>query len=194
MAEESEELTKKYNMAYLEVIMRYKDLIEENEMLSVAELPKLVTPDNSDVLAVVNKIKSSFLTYSYEENFADAAKAAFEYVSKEIAEISMPMQFWFTPEQVIRVGAGDTFDKAILLCSMLIALGGISTRIIVVAHDSERKIVVASEYNGKVIAMDMDEGIKEYPSKEALLEALGIGKKEELTAYEFNDKMYNDLA
>ena len=194
MAEADEQLVRKYNMAYLEAIMRYKDHIEENETLSVAELPKLLVPDNDDVVAVANKIKSTFLTYSYDDNFADAAKAAYDYVSKEITQISMPMQFWFTPDQVIKIGAGDTFDKAMLLCSLLIALGGVSTKIVVVAGDSERKLVVASEYKGKIIAIDIERGIGEYPNKEALYDALGVGKKEDITAYEFNDKMYNDLA
>ncbi len=188
------EQLQKYSKLYLEIIMRYKDYIEENEQLYVAELPKLVTPDNDSVVATVNKIKSGFPMYSFEENFKDAIRASYEYVNSEISTIEVPIQFWLTPEETIRIGAGDLFDKAVLLCSMLIALGNPSTKIIVMIDDSERRFVVYSELQNGLVAIDLSSGISEYASKEELVEKLGIGKEEEMTAYEFNDKMYSSLA
>jgi len=183
----------KYNKLYLEIIMRYKDYIEENEQLYVAELPKLVTPENDSVVAAVNKIKSSFPVYSFEGNFYDAVKLSYEYIRDGIFTVEVPLQFWLTPEETIRIGAGDMFDKAVLLCSMLIALGNPSTKIIVIISDSTRRFVVYSEFQGKIIAIDVSTGIKEYKDKDELLMNLGISKGDEIMAYEFNDKMYSDL-
>lgn len=189
-------MLKKYNQLYLEVILRYKEYIEEKESLYVAELPKLVVPENEDVVNIANRIKNSMPSYNYNDNYYDAARLAYSYVKDEIALANLPIQFWLTPDETIKCGAGDIFDKAVLLCSLLIALGNVSAKIIIKVKDSERDFIVYSEFNNIIIAIDLESGIKEYKNKEELLSAMGIknaGDNGEVTAYEFNDKMYNSL-
>jgi hypothetical protein len=188
---EEENILKKYNQAYLEIIMRYKEYIESKEDISVAELPKLVIPDNEMVLDVVNKIKETFTDYNYERDFYSAAKSAFDYVHNEISLISLPIQFWLFPQETIKCGAGDVLDKAALLCSMLIALGDVSAKIIISASDESRHVIIYSEYNG-MLTIDIDQGIQILKNKEELLKQLEIDGSN-ATAYEFNDKMYNNL-
>jgi hypothetical protein len=193
---EDTELLKKYNQLYLEVILRYKEYIEEKESLYVAELPKLVVPENEDVVNIANRIKNSMPSYNYNDNYYDSARLAYSYVKDEITLANLPIQFWLTPDETIKCGAGDIFDKAVLLCSLLIALGDVSAKIIIKVKDSERDFVVYSEFNNIIIAIDLESGIKEYKNKEELLRAMGIKNADdsgEVTAYEFNDKMYNSL-
>ncbi|MEM0094752.1 MAG: hypothetical protein QXF41_01775 [Candidatus Micrarchaeaceae archaeon] len=191
---EEEDLTKRYNALYLEIILKYKDYIEEQESLYVAELPKLVTPDDDVVVSLANRIKSSFPIYNYEENFYDAAKAAYEHVKKDIYTVELPVQFWLTPRQTETAGAGDVFDKAVLLCSLLIALGNPSSKVIVIITDSERRFVIYAEFGGKVIAMGFEDGIQEFSSIDEMMAHFKIEKGKDVTAYEFNDKMYRDIA
>jgi len=193
-SDEDIETLKRYNQLYLEIIMRYKEYIEENENLYVAELPKLITPDNESVVGLANKIKSQFPIYNYNENFPDAVRIAYSYVKENILLVNLPIQFWLKPEEVIRCGAGDIFDKATLLCSLIIALGNVSTKLIIKVEDSEREFVVYSEFNNSIIAVDLERGVKEYKSREELLKAMRVyGENEEMNVYEFNDKMYNSI-
>ena len=193
-SDEDIETLKRYNQLYLEIIMRYKEYIEENENLYVAELPKLITPDNESVVGLANKIKSQFPIYNYNENFPDAVRIAYSYVKDNILLVNLPIQFWLKPEEVIRCGAGDIFDKATLLCSLIIALGNVSTKLIIKVEDSEREFVVYSDFNNSIIAVDLERGVKEYKSREELLKAMGVyGENEEMNVYEFNDKMYNSI-
>jgi len=192
--DEDIETLKRYNQLYLEIIMRYKDYIEENENLYVAELPKLITPDNESVVSLANKIKSQFPIYSYNENFPDAVRSAYSYVKESILLVNLPIQFWLKPEEVIRCGAGDIFDKATLLCSLIIALGNVSTKLIIKVKDSEREFIVYSEFNKGIIAVDLERGVKEYKSRDELLKAMGVYEEsEEMNVYEFNDKIYNSI-
>ncbi|MFP3278445.1 MAG: hypothetical protein RXO43_02695 [Candidatus Micrarchaeota archaeon] len=193
-SDEDIETLKRYNQLYLEIIMRYKEYIEENENLYVAELPKLITPDNESVVGLANKIKSQFPIYNYNENFPDAVRIAYSYVKDNILLVNLPIQFWLKPEEVIRCGAGDIFDKATLLCSLIIALGNVSTKLIIKVEENEREFVVYSEFNNGIIAVDLERGVKEYKSREELLKAMGVYKEnEEMNVYEFNDKMYNSI-
>src|SRR5271155_3942819 len=111
--DESESL-KAYNSIYLEIIMRYKEHIEEKEGLYIADLPKLVTPSDESVDLLAREMKNNFPVYNYDENFPDAARLAYQYVKDKVVEISLPLQFWLRPPQTIKYGAGDIFDKALL--------------------------------------------------------------------------------
>jgi hypothetical protein len=190
---QDEELTKKYNSLYLEIIMRYKDEIEKGETVYVADLPKLVTPADEAVVAAVKNITSSYPAYIFDENFLAAAQQAQEYVKDKIATVSSPIQFWLKPNQVISLQAGDSFDKAILLCSMLIALGNPSTKIITSIKDNERKHLIYFEYQNELLCIDLERGMDKVNSKEELFKRIGVNKETEMVAYEFNDKMYNNL-
>ncbi len=189
-----DELLKKYNALYLEMIMRYKEKMEEGERLYVAELPKLVTPDDEAVVAAVNKIRGTFPSYGFDENFTEAAKKAFDFVNGSIMQISPPIQFWLKPSQVLNIGAGDVFDQMVLLCSMLVGLGNPSAKVIVSAKNDVKSYAVYCEFQGKIFVMERGKGISELKDKNELLAKMGIYMGSESTAYEFNDKMYNNLA
>jgi tricorn protease-like protein len=115
-------------------------------------------------------------------------------VKESIVTLSPPIQFWLKPSEVVSIGAGDTFDKAVLLCTMLIALGNISTNIITAIKDEKKKYVIYLEFKEKRFAIEIENGMREVKSKEDLLLEMGVHDEGEITAYEFNDKMYNDLS
>ena len=195
MGMDENELLKKYNDLYLEIIMKYKSHIEEHENLYVAELPSLISPNDEVVKGLAASFTSKFQDYKYENNFYDVAKLIFEHVKNVILPVSLPIQFWLKPSQTITYGAGDLFDKAVLLCSLLISLGNLSTKIIIVVKESERSFIVYFEFKEILVAMNIEGGIKEFKTKEELIKSLGIDEKsDDVTAYEFNDKMYIDIA
>lgn len=184
---------KAYNSIYLEVIMRYRDYIEEKEGLYLADLPRLVTPGDEAVVLLANDIKSRFPAYNYSSNFTEAANLSYEYVRGKIIPVSIPVQFWLRPAQTLKYGAGDVFDRAVLFCSTLIALGGISSRVVVVIKGNERHFIVYSEFGDRIIAFDIEAGALAYGSLEAMLKSMRLEDDEDSAAYEFNDKMYRDL-
>ncbi len=189
-----EKMLEKYSSLYLEIIMRYRDYIEQEETLYMADLPTLITPDDENVLSKAKSIKSMFASYNYDEDFLGAAKEAQWYVRDKIATISLPVQFWLRPGQTLSLESGDVFDKAVLLCTMLIALGNVTAKVITVIRDSEKMFAVYCEFSGRIVLFDVEGTTSEFGSKEEMLGKLEIGKDESLTAYEFNDKMYDNLS
>jgi len=181
----------KLSQVYLAIISRYKDYIEEKESLSVAELPVLVTPNEMAVKKKVEEIKAGFLNYDYDSNFREASIRAHEFVKKEITEAILPLQFWLTPEETLTFKLGDSIDKNILLCSIFIGLGNPSSKVFVKIAETARKVSVYYELKGKTYLFDIEDGIKEFDSKESMLKTMDL--KEETTAYEFNNQMYADI-
>ena len=129
-----------------------------------------------------------------ERDFYEALRLAHAYVKDRIAKVTPPVQFWLNPGQTLDIGAGDTFDKATLLCSILIALGNLSSKIITASEDAKTTTGIYCEHQDRILYADLEGGIKEFGSKAELLEMLGIRENGQIAAYEFNDRMYNDLA
>ncbi|MEM0149475.1 MAG: hypothetical protein QXW10_01100 [Candidatus Micrarchaeaceae archaeon] len=189
MVDETEKL-EKLNQFYLAIILRYKELIEEKEELSISELPTLVTPKDERVVAKAEEIKRNFLSYTYGRDFYEAAKRAFEFVKKEIDEIVTPVQFWLTPAETLSFRIGDPMDKNVLLCSLLLQLGNPSAKVLVEVNNAMSAFVYF-EFNGKYYLLDIKSGIREFSGKDALYGS--VINSDDSTAYEFNNQMYNDI-
>jgi hypothetical protein len=181
----------KLNQIYLFIISKYKDYIESGEKLSVAELPTMIMPKIPSVLKKANEIKETYTDFVYEVNFVDVSIKAFDFVKNEIEDVSLPIQFWLTPEETLKFMSGDITDKNMVLCSLLIALGNPSAKVLVVINNNERKIVVYYEFNNSFTMLDLDDGIKLFSAKEDMLKSLGM--TEDSIVYEFNDQMYIDI-
>ncbi len=177
------------NQLYLAVIFRYRYYIEEKENLSVAELPKLVTPNSPMVSKLAEEIKGE--EYLYEANFYDASIKARDFVRENVEDVLLPVQFWILPDETIRFGLGDNIDKNILLCSLLIRLGNPSAKVLINIREDTRNAYVYYEFNSNIYLLEMEGEVVAMQTKEEMIRRLGVN--DESTAYEFNDKMFLDL-
>ena len=179
------------NKIYLAIISRYRDYIEEHENVSVAELPALVTPKNAAVVSKVDEIKTSFGRYDYDKHFPEARTSAFAFVKEKVEDVVLPLQFWLVPEETLAFMAGDTFDRCVLLCSLLVGLGNPSAKVAVVVKGETRRVFVYCEFSGSAYMFALDGGIKKFSTKQDMISSLKIDA--DTTAYEFNDRTQADM-
>jgi hypothetical protein len=182
---------RRLNNLYLAIISRYKEYIEEKESLSVAELPTLVMPNSEKVRERVEEIKSKFLNYTYDNDFQEASLMAFNFVDEEIEDVTLPLQFWITPDETITFMMGDVIDKAILLCSMLVKIGNPSARVFVKIDNTTRRVFVYYEFRNRVWVLENGRESRGYENRNAMLKELEFN--DETIAYEFNNQMYADI-
>ena len=189
---ENDRITK-LNQLYFLIISKYKDYIEEKEEISVAELPRFVMPQSGFVAKKAAELKEKFTNYTYDKDFADAALTAFHFVRDETEDIVLPLQFWLSPEETLKFMGGDITDRNILLCSLLIALGNPSSKVIIVTDDSKRAVKAYYEFNNSIRMFDIENGTSaEFAAKDDMIKSLNLN--DESIAYEFNDQMYVDIA
>jgi len=184
--------TLKQNLIYLAIISRYKDYIEEKENLSIAELPRLVTPRDEAVAEKVKEIQSNFKPYLYENDFYNASVLAQQFVNGNISNMVLPLQFWLSPAETLKFMIGDEVDKNILLCSMLVALGNPSAKVLINARDGDMSVYVYYEFKEKFYLMGKANDVQPFESKEGMLKSMKIS--DESVAYEFNDRIYADIS
>ncbi len=189
--EDELERLKKLNGIYLRIINRYGEHIENEESISVAELPRLVTPKDQSVMKKAEEIMNGFSPYEYNRDFYSASVIAYEYVRDNIDQIVLPIEFWLEPSETMEFGAGEKLDRYTLLCSILIALGNPSAKILIVEKAERLEPSLYYEFEGSIYVMNFGKNISRIKDREELLRSEGI--TEDAVAYEFNDKMYIDI-
>ncbi len=180
------------NGLYLSIISRYRDHIEQSEHLSVAELPKLITPRSELVAKKAEEIKNGFGVYSYNSSFLEASVKAFAFVRDEIEDAVMPLEIWLLPDETMTFRLGDIVDRNTLLCSLLIAMGNPSSKVFVYSRGAARRVFTYHIFKEKIYTMEFGKEPQEYSSREKMLKSMKID--DDATVYEFDDKMYIDVA
>jgi len=178
---------------YRKIIDRYEEQISFGEEKSVIELKKLVAPSKE-----VEEVANSLSTASPVEGaFPAFASRCLEFL-KGITLLSsgLKFSFWLTPSETLELRAGDSMDKAILLCSLLLAKGS-STAVVRVVEldDGVKHALVCFLHGGAAYVFDAAHS-KSWsgPSvEEVLSEACVDGKMVVRSLYEFNSESYSSL-
>ncbi|MFH1470580.1 MAG: hypothetical protein ABIF01_02425 [Candidatus Micrarchaeota archaeon] len=176
--------------ALRKVIDRYRDHIEAGETKTVPDLKNLIDPKSKAVQEVKQKIEDSFHPYLYEANFEAAADKAFGFLRDDIGDEALPVDFWLSPDDVIELKLADEMDKAIFLCSLIIALDN-ETAKVVVETNGTRHAFVMFEFKEKFHLMDPVHNVNLSGSREEVVEKHLSGHEQKLV-YEFNNKGYKE--
>lgn len=184
---------------YRKVIERYREQISAGEQKTIPQLKELVLPGDEAVQKKKQELLQEIGVAEFEKDFLAYARKAAEYcrsLSSVESEISAP--FWLSPREIVEINAADEFDKAIFLCSLLLAAGSgnAAVRVLQLEGGVEHPIVVFSSDNKHYYA-DASQSSKITPLPEDALEELQKfsyeGKKFVSQKYEFNDKTYAEF-
>jgi hypothetical protein len=187
------EASRRRESIYRKIVERYRELIEAAESKSIPELRSLVKPQSSSVLEVREKITREFSQYSYENDFVAAAQKAYEFAKDEIKTEQVPVEFWLTPNDIVELKAADEMDKAMFLCSLLIALGNKGAKVVVEMKGGLKHAFVMFSFGNRYYLFDPVHNINLAGSKEILEAQISSEKDEEnKLVYEFNDVEYNE--
>ena len=128
------------------IIRRYSKYINEKEIKTIEDLKSRIQPDNKEVQEII----SSFQNQDKEE----LIKQAYYFVATQITSLpSIGINFWMSIEEIIENKAADYEDKAILLCSILKAIGAKAQIAIAELNDSSNKpfILIQQQENNYLL-------------------------------------------
>ena len=170
------------------IIDRYRSTIEQSETKTIADIKALINPKDETVKKIASDLTSEFKPYIYNQDFIAASQKAHEYV-RQVRTVKAPIDFWLMSKDVVKLRAGDPMDKAILLCSIIMALDNSDCYVIVGVNDGT-KVVVAFKYNDEWHLMDPISNGTIKGKKEDIIEQW-LGGEDNI--YEFNNMHYNQL-
>ncbi len=176
---------------YKKIIERYQNVIEEGEAKSIPELKGLVQPQSQAIQKLKQELTSGFHPYIFERDFESVALKAFGFVRDDVLNEALPVQFWLSIEEIMELRVADEMDKAILLCSLLIALENNSAKVAVAMEGANRHAFVTFEFNGFFHLLDPFHGTTLSGAKSEVIDKFFEGK-ERGSVYEFNDNEYEE--
>ncbi len=190
--EESENLRAKLADARLQselyklIIERYRKFIEDSESKSIAELRQLVRPLDASVTELKISIQDQFHPYLYQDHFLKAVETGLN-TTFSWKSVAMPVSFWVNFADMARLHAADDIDRAILLCSLMRALGSDNARVLI---GKNKSAWVGFSFGEKQYVVDISrKGMNAFNSKDDSLKQFMF-----TILYSFNDRDYQDFS
>ena len=174
--------------AYEQIIERYRTLIEREESKTIADLKLMIKPEDETIVRIRNEIIDKIRPYIFDQHFLVAAETAHKFV-REVRTSKVPVDFWLTPKELIELRGGDPMDKAVFLCSLLVALEN-QEAYVVVGVNGGTKVAVAFKFKDDWYFIDPISRAQVKGEKEQLIQQWFASDKE---VYEFNNKQYTQL-
>ncbi len=186
--------------AMRKIIEKYSDQINSFEVKSIPQLKSFINPEDKVVQKISEKLKEEFTVKSgkkYAPEFLSTLSfAAFHFVSKfEIIGADLPVSFWFTPSDVLELGAADVFDRAIFLCSLLINLGATAKVHVLEVEGGLRHPVVIANIDKTYLfdAFPPGEYLTGETQKDVLQKFVLSGKTYTRSLFEFSSTSYDEF-
>jgi len=175
-------------LLYQLLVSRYKDYIEGNETKTVPDVKSLVQPTNSNIIPIVQKIKTE------SKDFLKQFQSAYEYVDEIHSVPFIGATLWLSIKEMLDNKVADYEDKAILLCSILRALGANALVLVTLMTDGSNRPIVLLNMKDKSIMLDPNKKhdfIKFVGKRNDLIRQFSVdGNRIKRIQYEFNDKDY----
>ncbi|MBI4406430.1 hypothetical protein HY571_00785 [Candidatus Micrarchaeota archaeon] len=179
------------------IIEKYAEQINSFEVKTVPELKGFINKDDPAVKKISEKLKQEFQNKSgkpYSQEFLPKLSlAAFHFVSSlEVIGADLPVSFWFSPSDVLELGAADAFDRAIFLSSLLASLGaGAKIHVLEVEGGLRHPVVISGNH---LFDPFPPASFFSKESQEALLTAYRFGgRKYTRSLFEFDSETYREF-
>ncbi|MBI1973379.1 hypothetical protein HYS54_01055 [Candidatus Micrarchaeota archaeon] len=176
------------------VVKRYQTHVESGENKNISDLKTLIQPFHPRVQQIVSAVKASFDKFDEDAHLIKACEAAFDK-SKEIRSIpGIGLQFWLSIDEMLDNKLADYDDKAMLVCSILRALGADASVVIVELSDASTRPLVSLKFGEKSVFIDPNSQHDFYAYFGDQSTALGRmdfdGRKVTKLLHQFNDREY----
>lgn len=173
---------------YQLLVSRYKNHIETSETKTVPDVKSLVQPSNSNIVAIARKIKLE------NNEYLKQYQTAYDSVDGIHSVPYIGTTLWLSIKEMLDNKVADYEDKAILLCSILRALGANARVLVTLMTDGSNRPLVLINMKDKSILLDPNDKhdfIKYVGKRADLLKQFSVeDQKIKRTLYEFNDKDY----
>ncbi len=163
---------------YSLLLNRHKHTMSEAENKTVGEIKSLINPDDLSIRLLVDDFKPS--DYSFERDYLKVAYAIYEFITSEVSYVNsdLDINFWLLPSDILAEKVGDDEDLAIMLCSLLYALGDSNAEVVIAELDDlTTHAFVITDFQGKFVLLD--------PSQKANPAEFTGTRKDVIGLYEF---------
>ncbi|MDZ4256006.1 MAG: transglutaminase-like domain-containing protein, partial [archaeon] len=140
---------------YRVLLEKYAGIINQNEQRTVGEIKALVDPMDPGVQGLLQEFKPT--PYTFERDYLFTAQQVFEHITQEIKYVpnDLTINFWLKPHEILANKVADDEDLAVLVCTVLHALGDENAMVVFMELENlTTHAVVLTTVNGKTLLLD----------------------------------------
>ena len=166
---------------YRRIIERYAKVVSFGEEKSIPELKRMVAPGEC--------VEAKAAELGGEREALEFVKAL------PLLHAKLSVSFWLSPREALELGAGDVMDKAVLLCSLLLAQSANAfLRVIELDEGTKHPVVLVKGERGARVLDAVSGGSFNGSSADVALRQLSFeGKQYARSLYEFNNANYESF-
>ncbi len=183
---------------YKFLLEKYEDLINDSEKKTIGEIKGLVDEEDLTIQSILSEIKPQ--GFEFKKDYLNTAKKALEFINSKIecVDPGLGINFWLSPKEILELKVSDDEDLAVLLCSVLAALGDEKAFVVIAEMDDlSTHAFVITELNNKFFIIDpcQEKTFEEFSGeKTSVLQKYSFnGAKIKRFLYKFNNKEYEQF-
>ncbi|MBI2530380.1 MAG: hypothetical protein HYW05_04520 [Candidatus Diapherotrites archaeon] len=140
---------------YRLLLDKYSSLINEKETKTVGEIKALVNSEDLTIQGIASAQMPE--NYEFGAHYLQAAEGAYNFICAEISYIpsELGLDIWLAPKEILSAKVADDSDLAVLMCSVLYALGDEKAEVVVAElENADTHAFAITEFGGKFILLD----------------------------------------
>ena len=144
------------------ILKRHKDELEREEIRSLSKLRQMVSPYSGYVTSLKTKILGEVAEYDSADRFRGSLREVLSHASG-IELVDLPIQYSLTFEEIEELKAASRLDKALLITSLLRAIGSEDAAVVfgknyVAIQFSDKGIFQAIDIENNILLKEEAEG------------------------------------
>lgn len=141
---------------YEQILSKYKDLINEKERKTIAQIKATVDPNDLTIKGIVSKYKP--IGYEYSKDYLETLRKIYSFLKTEIdvVKTNIKILYWLDSTSVLKNKIADDQDASALLCSIMQTLSDPEAMIyVVLLEDDNTHSFIKTKYKNTFYIFDL---------------------------------------
>jgi hypothetical protein len=144
------------NKYYEQILDKYKDLINEQERKTIAQIKATVNPTDLTIKSIISKYKP--IGYDCSKDYIETLRKIYAFLKAEIEVVKTDIKilYWLDSTSIIKNKMCDEQDVSSLLCSIMQGLNDQEAQVfVVILEDDKTHAFVKTKYKNLFYIFDL---------------------------------------
>lgn len=144
------------NKYYEQILDKYKELINEQERKTIAQIKATVNPNDLTIKSIISKNKP--VGYDYTKDYIETLRKIYSFLKTEVDVIKTDIKvlYWLNATEILKNKLADEQDISSFLCSVMQGLNDQEAMVcVVLLEDDKTHAFVKTKYKNQFYIFDL---------------------------------------
>lgn len=144
------------NRYYEQILEKHKDLINEQERKTIAQIKETVNPNDLTIKSIISKHKP--VGYDFSKDYIETLRKIYSFLKTEIDIVkrNVKVLYWLDATEILKNKIADEQDVSAFLCSAMQGLNDQEAQVyVVLLDDDDTHAFVKTKYKNQFYIFDL---------------------------------------